>query len=74
MHMKHGARFVTCTRKGGEVSSSREREPPQEMDLCWMMHVSLNAKVHGIIIIMMLSLMKPGKKFDTISGTFAFHL
>ena len=47
----------------------RGRESPsQEMDLCLMMYASPNAKVHGVL--MMLSPMKSGEKFNTITGTF----
>ena len=41
------------------------------MDLCSMMCVFPNTKVHGVL--MMLSTMKPEKKFSTIAGTFVFH-
>jgi len=50
---------------------SGKRELSEEMDLCSMMCVSLNTKVHGVL--MMLSLMKSRKKFDIITGTFVFH-
>ena len=68
MHMKHGTHFVTCGRGGkfvfGEVLSWWKIE---RLLIC----AFLNVKVHGEFT--MLSPMKPGKKFDTISDTFVFH-
>ena len=56
------------TWKKCEVSKERA---VSGMDLCSMICASLNVRVHGVIT--MLSLMKPRKKFDTITGTFVFH-
>lgn len=63
--MKHGTHFVTCGRGGKfvfwEVLSQGKRE---RLMIC----AFPNVKVHGEFT--MLSLMKHGKKFDTISDTF----
>ena len=69
MHVKRGTHFVTC---GRSVNfSMRKRKQSQEMDLCSMMGVSLNAKVHGVL--MMLSLTKPVEKFHTTTGIFVLY-
>jgi len=52
------------TWKKCKVSSSRNRELSQEMDLFSMMCVSLNAKLHGVLT--MMSPMKHRKLFSTV--------
>ena len=64
MRMKCGAHLAYLWKRC-ESSS-----PTQEIDLCSIMCAPLNAKVHGVLT--MLSLMKPGKKFHAITGTFVF--
>jgi len=62
MHMKYNACLIGYTWKRCEVSTLRKGEPSQEMDLCSMTCAFPNAKVRGVL--MMLSLMKLGKKFE----------